>query len=183
MAEHMRKVVLLISILVAGIFILLFAPNVTQLWVVWLLTIGFFCGSALAPRMGIFAVGVCAISVLAVATTLISRRLPIYALDWRFASRVEISDLSGTWKVALSDPLEIAALMKYGESGHYESMIKGETNFLLYVTRDGTSTGYYIHGDSVGELPGGFWQTVFVPESDGLLQGINQVLARHGHGT
>lgn len=183
MTDHTRKAFLLISILVAGIFILLFAPNVTQLWVLWLLTLGFFCGSALAPRMETFAVGGCAISVFVVATTLISRCLPIYALDWRFASRVEISDLSQTWKVALSDPQEIAALMKYGESGHYESVIKGATDFHLYVTRDGTSTGYYIHGDSIGELPGGFGQTVFVPDRDGLLESINKVLARHGHGT
>jgi hypothetical protein len=182
MTDRTCKLFLLALILLSGFCVLLFALNVSTLWAVWLLTIGFFFGSALAPRMETLAVTVCVLSVLAVATTLISRRLPIYALDWRFAERVEISDIAEEWKVSLSDPQEIAALMKYGESGHYQSMIKSGSTLHLNVTRDGVTKGYYVFGNSIGELPGGFGQTVFVPERDGLLKSLNQVLVRHGHG-
>jgi hypothetical protein len=181
MTDRMRKLILLISILVSGILVFLFAGNVTELWVLWLLTIGFFFGSAQALPMNRFPVVLCGLAVLAIGTTLLFRRLPIYSLDWRPVDRVEISNLDGTTKIVLTDPQEISALMQYGESGHYESMIKSGTNIHLYVSRNGTSHGYYIHGNSVGRLPGGMGQTVFVPERDGFLMCLEGILARHGH--
>lgn len=181
MTDYTRKLYFLLLILASGLLIFLFALNVTELWGVWLLTIGFFFGSALAPRMERNGVVICTLAVVAIVATLISRRLPIYTLDWRFADRVEISDLGETWKVVLSDPQEITELMKYGESGHYRSMIKSGTNLMLMVTRGATNTRYYVHGDSIGHLPGGAGQTVFVPERDGLLMSLHALLARHGH--
>jgi len=84
-------------------------------------------------------------------------------------------------KIVLTDPQEISALMQYGESGHYESMIKSGTNIHLFVSRNGTSHGYYVHGNAVGQLPGGMGQTVFVPERDGFMMSLEGILARHGH--
>jgi hypothetical protein len=181
MTDRMRKLILLISILVAGILVFVFAGNVMELWVLWLLTIGFFFGSALASPMSRFPVVLCGLSVLAIATTLVCRSFPIYSLDWRLADRVEISDLEGTMKIVLTDPREISALMQYGEAGHYESMIKSGTNIHLYVSRNGTSHGYYVHGNAIGQLPGGRGQTVFVPERDGFFTTLEGILARHGH--
>jgi len=181
MTDRMRKLILLISILFSGTLVFLFAGEVTELWVLWLLTIGFFFGSALASPMSRLPVLLCGLAVLAITTTLLFRRLPIHSLGWRLADRVEISDLDGTMKVVLTDPQEISALIQFGESGHFESMIKSGTNIHLYVSHNGTSHGYYIHGNAVGQLPGGMRQTVFVPERDGLLISLERILDRHSY--
>ena len=164
----------------SGILVALLALNFTELWILWLLRIGFFCASALSSPMGKFPVVLCGIAALAIITTLIFRRLPIHSLDWGPADRIEFSDFGGP-KIVITDPAEISALMQYGKSGHYESMIKSGTNIHMYAVRQGASRGYYVHGDSIGDQPGGMGQTVFIPERDGFLMSVEGILARHGH--
>lgn len=132
-------------------------------------------------QMTIIVTSVCALFLFILAAILIARRLPIHSLAWSGADRIEISDVGQTWKVVLTDPQEIAAILKYGESGHRESMLKCGSQFHLSVTRNGTTTGYYVHGSSLGPLPGGLAQTIFVPRRKGLLTDLRELLARHGH--
>ena len=175
------KSILLIALFASGYCIALFAHNVRRLWVVWLLTTGFFIGSALAPTMTAMASIVCALSILAMFVALIMRRLPVHSLAWGVADRIEISALAEEWTITLTDPQEIATLMQYGESGHYRSMLKCGSRIHLAITRGNQTTGYYIHGNAVGTLPGGMSQTIFVPRRAGLLTDLRALLARHGH--
>lgn len=180
MTDVLCKSILSISILASGTCIAFYAHDVNRLWTIWLLTTGFFVGSALAPSMTTFATSICILSLLAISASLIVRRLPIHKLDWAGVDRIEISSLDSNWKVVLTDPQEIATLMSYGKSGHYASILKSGSLIHMYVTHDNTTTGYYVHGNSVGSLPGGMAQTVFVPRRDGLQTDLRKILARHG---
>lgn len=182
MPDAKRKLTIATVILVAGCCIGLLAFNVRTLWIVWLLTVGFFVGSALAPRMSGIAISTCLVATFAIAATLCIRMAPVFSLNWSGADRVEISRLVGDWKIVLTNPDDIAALMSYGESGHRESMMKSGSTIHMFVTHDHTTTGYYVHGDTVGPSPGGFMQTVFVPQRQGLGAHLNDLITQHGHG-
>lgn len=68
--------------------------------------------------------------------------------------------------------------MKFGDSGHYTTIVKSGDLLHFFVTHGSTKTGYYIHGDSVGLLPSGFTQNVFVSQRKGLRPHIEELIAQ-----
>ncbi len=181
MHDAKRKLAIVLAILATGFCVGAFAFNVTPMWVAWFLTVGFFAGSALAPQMSRVAVTICLLATSSVALAMVARTLPIYELNWTGADQVEISRIADDWKILLTDPNEIEALMEFGNSGHYESIMKSGDLLHVYVTHGNKTIGYYIHGDSVGPSPGGFSQTVFVPQRKGIRSHLDALIASRGN--
>ncbi len=152
MLDAKRKIAIALTILGTGFCILLFAFNVEQLWIVWLLTVGFFAGSSLSPRMTPIALAVCLMAPTSIVMTIIARSLPLYSLHWSGADTIEIATLAEDWKIVITDQTEINSVMGFGAAGHYESIVKCGNSLHLYVTHGNTKTGYYIHGDTVGRV-------------------------------
>ena len=180
MHDAKRKLAIALAILATGYYVGAFAYNVKSIWVAWFLTVGFFAASALAPQMSRVAVTICLLATTSVALTIAARTLPIYELNWKGADQVEISRIADDWKILLTDPNEIESLMEFGNSGHYESIMKSGDLLHIYVTHGNTTIGYYIHGDSVGPCPGGFSQTVFVPQRKGMRSHLDALIASRG---
>ncbi|QDT11021.1 hypothetical protein K239x_30140 [Planctomycetes bacterium K23_9] len=182
MSDAKRKLALAALVVILGFCVALFAFNEGQLWAFWLVTLGFFLGVALSPKLTNTAILICSIATLSIAAALIYRGLPIHSLPWAGADRVEIDNSDDDSRIPITDPGEIAALMKYGESGHRRSMLFSGSTRVIFVTHAHTTTTYYIHGDSVGPSPGGFMQTVFVPSVPGLWSHLDRMISRHKHG-
>ena len=173
------KISLFILAAVAWIAIQAFAFSVDLLWICWLLTAGFIFGISLsALNRKTLAIAYCAI-VLLFAGVLI-RFAPIYELRWAEADEITISSITNDWKIALSEREEIEEFAEYGKRGHYSSMLKSGYGIHVYVTHNGSSRGYYIHGNAIGNQPGNYTQSIFVPDKDGLTQYLETMFLDHG---
>ena len=101
MLDVKSELALATLILGAGFCISIFAFNVTWLWAAWLLTVGFYEGSALSSRVSRIAVLICLFSTFFVLFAIFARSMPIYSLNWIGANRVEISSLGEEWRIVL----------------------------------------------------------------------------------
>lgn len=181
--QRLKLQILFACILIGvGAVILLFAHNVTGFWVAWLLIIGFYIGSLTTGEFSRVAVFVCTFATIGISLCLIGRTLPIHSLNWRGADRIQISSIDRSWQIEITDAKEIYGFTRFGDTGHYESMIRSGYGVHVYVTHDGHSRGYYVHGNAIGDRPGGFSQSVFVPQEDGFLDYLESIINQHGHG-
>jgi hypothetical protein len=113
--------------------------------------------------------------------TLVIRALPIHWLDWGRCSRIVISKLGQDWKIEITDPGEVEMFQSYGRRGHYETIQKSGYGYHLYVGDETSLTSYYVHGNSIGDMPGGSIQSVFIPAKGGFIEFFEGVLKKHGH--
>lgn len=165
---------------VCGVVLFLFGTNLWLLWAVWLVSLGILLGKALSrqpckPEMVGLSIA------LFVCGTLVIRALPIHWLNWEGTSRIVISKLGEDWKIEIADPEEIKIFQAYGRRGHYETIQKSGYGYHLYVGDGNSLTSYYIHGDCIGEMPGGSAQSVFVPAKEGFMAFFEGVIKKHGH--
>lgn len=107
------------------------------------------------------------IAVLSLGTILL-RGLPLHSVGWEGCSRITVSKLGENWGIELTDPGEIEAFKSYGRRGHYQTMQKTGYGYHLYVGDANNLTSYYVHGDCIGDMPGGSIQSVFVPAKEGF---------------
>jgi len=165
---------------VCGVVLFIFATNLWLLWVLWLVALGIVVGKALShkPQMPEFVVGAFAILILG---AILVRAMPFYSIGWEGCSRITVSKLGENWEIELSDPGEIDAFKSYGRRGHYGTMEKSGYGYHLYVGDGNNMTGYYVHGNCIGDGPGGFVQSVFIPAKDGFRDFFEGVLKKHGH--
>ena len=183
MPDAKRKLVLAVLVVTLGVCVALFAFNESLLWALWLVTLGFFLGVALSPRLTKTAILISSVATFSIAAALVYRALPIHSLPWAGADRVEIYNSDDNSRIPITDRDEIAALMDFGDSGHRRSILMAGSTQIIFVTHAHTTTTYYIHGDSVGPSPGGFMQTVFVPSSPGLWSHLDRLISRHKYGS
>jgi hypothetical protein len=158
-----------VGILAAGLAIAIFAYDVTVFWVGWLIALGVLLGKLFSvpnPRLPII---ICLTLITLIAGALIIRALPIHSLNWENAKSFRISELASQWEIEIRDPTEVAELKKFVQRGHYRTMLKSGYGHLVYVDDGVSSVPYYIHGNAIGNMPGGFIQTIFVPSGDFLM--------------
>ena len=107
--------------------------------------------------------------------------MPIYSVGWEGCSRITVSKLSENWEIELTDPGEIEVFKSYGRHGQYKTMVKSGYGYLLYVGDANSRIPYYVHGNCIGDSPGGSVQSVFVPAKEGFRDFFEGVLKKHGH--
>ena len=166
--QPMRLGALVCGLGLAGAAIVVQAPNVVELKACWLIAVGIFVGAEVATRWRWAAPLCCGVLIITVFATVTGRRLPIYSLGWRNTDRIAITPLVGSWTLSITNPDDLRAFERFGATGHYETMQKANTNYHIYVWHESVGTGYYIHGDAVGDEPGGVVQTIFMPNQAGL---------------
>jgi len=163
-----------------GAAILLFAPNLWFLWGLWLITFGVIIGKSFSSKARLPET-VCGIIVASIIGVIVVRALPVHSLDWESCSRMTITRAGEDWQIEITDPSELNMFKSYARRGHYVTMIKSGYGYHLYVGDKDSSQGYYIHGNSIGDSPGGFVQSIFVPQKEGFQKYFETVLETHGH--
>ena len=166
--------------ILCGVALFLFATDLWLLWALWLVCLGILLGKALSlgpAKPEIVAAGI----TLLVFGTLLIRSLPVYSLGWDGSNRMTITKLGQDWKIEISDPGDIETFKTFAKLGRYETLQKSGYGYHVYVGDGQSMTGYYVHGDCIGNKPGGFIQTVFVPRKRGFRQFFENVLLKNGH--
>jgi hypothetical protein len=179
--ESIPLLLVAIALLLSVGIIALLAFNVRELWTAWYIAFGIFIGKIVSLGKARLAYLICGLILIVIVGYVVVRALPLHSLPWRDADRLEISVLHEDWKIELTDPKEIAEFATFGESGHYQTMLKSGYGYHIYVTQDSVSTGYYIHGNAIGDMPGGAMQSVFVPKKEGFVEYFEGILAKYGH--
>jgi hypothetical protein len=69
----------------------------------------------------------------------------------------------------------------FGRRGRYITLWKtGYKGCTLIVWKPGIGETSFFHGDCLGERPGGYIQTAFVPSDGGMQKFIEELLRSHG---
>lgn len=173
--------VFLALLLVVGVMMYWF--DFTAPWVKSLLLFGGGLSSAVwlsqqVPK----TVFVIAAGVLVMGPCIIIwRALPIHSLDWAKIDRVEVEEITGENHFEITDGSELLEFGKFGSRGRYQSILKSGDSYHITVWCGNEGSGYYVHGNCFGEMPGGFSQSVFVPAEPGFYMWFSDLLVRHGH--
>lgn len=174
-----HKPVIAVALLCSGICTGLFAHNVLPLWILWLLTVGFFVGSAISPQMPSVAKVFCLAASCVILLSVVARTLPIHSIGWTGASSIQISKPGSTESITVTDPTQLRELIEFGEGGHFETVIKhGILRFVLHVKVDGTTTPFYVtQGGAICDMSPGQSQTVFIPSRGQLHQHLATIMS------
>ena len=165
---------------ICGVVLFLFATNLMLLWVLWLIALGILVGKELSHKPHLPEIVGGTIAILILGAVLV-RWIPCYSVGWEGCSRITVSKAGENWEIELTDPGEIDAFKSYGRRGHYETMQKSGYGYHLYVGDANNKTSYFVHGDCIGDMPGGAIQSVFVPAKEGFRDFFEGVLKKHGH--
>jgi len=111
--------------------------------------------------------------------------LPIYSVGWGPLEKVEIAKPLETWRITVTDPVELARVQAYGARGSHHYLRKIGGSYEMWVYESGRSTHYFVHLDSLGAKPGVIFQPTFRPAQPSgepfFLDWFNSSLSRHGH--
>lgn len=106
--------------------------------------------------------------LLLVWLVILWRELPIHSLESSDVVRVELHTFDGYSKVTISDPDELREIAGFLAYGHFETSNKASAQFQITVWQKSNCMKYFVHGNALGDGPGGIPQTVFVPSRPGL---------------
>ena len=176
----LSKFCLFTLVFAVGFSLLVYAISVKLLWIAWLLTAGFVLNVLMSKpnRKSVILSYAALVLIFVLAMT---RFLPIYDLPWSGADRIEISNLTREWQIVLNEQGEIDEFAEFGRRGSYASMVKSGYGVHVNVTHGNHTRGYYIHGNAVGNLPGGAIQTIFVPSKEGFMNYLDDLIESRGY--
>jgi hypothetical protein len=164
---------------ITGALIFILAPEIYVLWAICIFILGILVGASIYKFSPKLLFLVCNLILICVIGVIVIRRIPMHSFISNDFDEIKISRIGKDWEIEIKDQTELNTFKSFLNKGYYNTMLKSGYSYQISICKDGTCNNYYMHGNSIGDKPGGTMQSVFTPYREGFNEYFEQILDRY----